>query len=488
MPLKSLSQALVAQLAGVVERNLGLQFAPERWEDLERGILAAMRECGQSGAEEFAQSAAHGAPNSIEMNALARNLTIGETYFFRDENFFHLLEHSILPGIIAKRRSAGMPFLRIWSAACCTGEEPYSIAMLLQKLLPDIGKWTVTILGTDLNTAFLEKAREGKYGDWSLRALPAGGKTRFFEAAGDKRHTVKSSVRAMVHFAQLNLASEAYPSPLTNTEAMDLILCRNALMYMSAEKADAILARLGKSLSENGLLALAPVEATLAHGIGLTASIYGTPILSARRSAVKPSPAAFPQFGQRPSGTAPTAAAPVPAVSAPFTPGPAYPDSYTQAGPAADTDKSEEALALERLERDPADFAAMAALSKAYADQGRLDDALALGLKAAEANETSETTFLVATILREKGADHDAVAWLERLVEKDEGFVMAHFALGSLHRRMEGSHGDLSHFRRALGLAERLPAQSVLPGSGGELTSGMLKRLLMDILNPKDAP
>ncbi len=467
---------LVAQLADSIEKKLGLYFAQERWEDLERGILAATRESGYPTAEEFVRTAILSAPLSKEMTALARNLTIGETYFFRDEAFFRLLEESVLPVLIARRRAAGMPFLRIWSAACCTGEEPYSIAMLLTKLLPDLNQWTVTILGTDLNTTFLEKAREGKYGDWSMRALAPGLKALYFESAKDKRHLVKNEIRRMVHFAQLNLTLEEYPSPLTNTQAMDLVLCRNVLMYMTVGKAESILARLGKALSEDGLLALAPVETTLARVSGLIASPYGVPFLLAKTGDPKP-----PESGNFPSAAAgrslrPTAVSDATAVH-----------SIAGKSTGMEREKSEEILAQARLEKDPWDYPAMAILTKAYADQGRLEDALQWGLKAAEGIASSELSFLVATIFREKGDDGEAISRLTELLKKDQDFILAHFALGSLQQRLEGPQSALSHFRNALRLVQALPSNYALPGSDGEMTSGKLKLVLLNILNKDDA-
>src|SRR6185369_9731239 len=101
---------------------------------------------------------------------LVCDLTIGESYFFRDQGQMALLRDHLLPELIA--RNASSRCLRLWSAGCSTGEEPLTLAMLLDELLPQRASWKVTILGTDLNPAAIEKARSGTYGTWSFRGVP----------------------------------------------------------------------------------------------------------------------------------------------------------------------------------------------------------------------------------------------------------------------------------------------------------------------------
>jgi len=100
---------------------------------------------------------------------LASHLTIGETYFFRDSGTFQALEEHILPELIRQRRGKNQQF-RIWSAACATGEEPYSVAILLQKLIVNLDGWNISILATDINPQAIKKARLGIYNNWSFRS------------------------------------------------------------------------------------------------------------------------------------------------------------------------------------------------------------------------------------------------------------------------------------------------------------------------------
>jgi chemotaxis protein methyltransferase CheR len=457
MAPKVLGPETLARVSEAVERALGLHFPRERWEDLERGLLAAAEECGYPAAERFSQALLLQPPQSPEMQALARKLTVGETYFFRDPAFYRLLEEELLPGLIERRRASGARYLRLWSAGCCTGEEPYSLAILLARLLPDPDRWALTLLATDVNTAFLARAREAVYGEWSLRGLPEAVRKACFDPEDEKHLRLKPALRRMVQFAGLNLALEPYVAQVPMAQDMDLILCRNVLMYMTPENAEAALGRLAGSLAEGGMLALSPVEATLVRSRGLAAGALGCPFLLQReapRRSEDPLPASRPPAPPPPPPSSPSLKA--------IDPG-AVPAS--ELPPASDPPVP--------------DHAALAALAEARANQGLLDEALALALKAAEGGETAELDYLIATILRERGHADEAVSWLNRVLERDPDFVLAHFALGSLRRQ----GGDKDPFREALRLAEALPEQEVLSGSAGSMTAGRLRRLLADMLD-----
>ena len=168
----SFDPSLLKALSSVVTRRTGLRFAPERHADLERGVRAAARELGFASADACAAWLVSSVATSEQVRILAAHLTIGETYFFREKTAFEFLERSVLPELIAARHKLDRR-LRIWSAGCCTGEEPYSIAISLSRLLPNPEGWQIQILGTDINEQFLQTAREATYGEWSFRDTPA---------------------------------------------------------------------------------------------------------------------------------------------------------------------------------------------------------------------------------------------------------------------------------------------------------------------------
>ena len=160
----NLSHDTLVRLTDYLKRHLGLSFPRKNWGDLERQIIQSLAEFNFDDSEAFVDWLLSSEPptrNQIEI--LASHLTVGETYFFREKKAFEILEERILAGLIDARRQ-NEKRLRFWSAGCSTGEEPYSLAILLDKLIPDLKDWNVTILATDINTRSLRKAEEGIFG------------------------------------------------------------------------------------------------------------------------------------------------------------------------------------------------------------------------------------------------------------------------------------------------------------------------------------
>ena len=153
------------QLALRIEATLGLQFADLA--DLRRGFRRAVAELGGGDDMQCLTRVLERWPDPAVLRTLARHLTVGETYFLRDRPMFEALQHKVLPELLHARRAGR--HLRIWCAACCTGEEVYTLAIVLHRIIPDLSAWNITLLGTDLNEDFLAKAREASYGAWSFR-------------------------------------------------------------------------------------------------------------------------------------------------------------------------------------------------------------------------------------------------------------------------------------------------------------------------------
>ena len=144
----ALSDTLWSQLSEFVAERIGLHFPPERRDDLKRGLTSAAVEFGFADVAVCAEWLLSAALTKAQIQQLAGHLTVGETYFFREKKAFDVLAGSVLPEMIRSRRNGELR-LRIWSAACCTGEEAYSLAMLLDQVIPDLPDWQVTILATD---------------------------------------------------------------------------------------------------------------------------------------------------------------------------------------------------------------------------------------------------------------------------------------------------------------------------------------------------
>lgn len=192
--------------------------------------------------------------DEIELDALLAALTIHVTQFFRNPSTFALLERQVLPELQRRVQAEGRRTLRLWSVGCASGEEPYSLALLMQELAsPEV---KVDILGTDISAAILESARQGLYEPQRLAEVPAAVRERFFTPEG-KGFRLAESVRHMVRFERHNmLTAPAYPSA-------DLIICRNVLIYFSREEQENILQRFAAALPVGGILVLGKAEMLL---------------------------------------------------------------------------------------------------------------------------------------------------------------------------------------------------------------------------------
>lgn len=183
-------------------------------------------------------------------------MTINETLFFRDQRPFEQIRDSILPQLM--RTNADRRRIRIWSAACSTGQEPYSLAMMLAEMAAELRGWSVEILATDLCRRVLDRARSGIYSQFEVqRGMPIGLLTKYFEQSGDK-WSLKREIRNRVSFQQFNLLDD--PAALGR---FDLVLCRNVLIYFDHPTKQRTLDRMAETLSPQGYLILGGAESTM---------------------------------------------------------------------------------------------------------------------------------------------------------------------------------------------------------------------------------
>ena len=188
----------------LVETHMGLGFPRDRWSVLHRALKRGASALGFKDVRSFVQWLLEWPFAEKRSEVLAPLLTVGETYFFRDPLLFEALEKHMLPRLLQARRTNGHR-LTIWSAGCATGEEPYSLAILLDRIVPDPNQWEITVLGTDINESFLERAGTGLYTEWSFRNIPQEIKQRYFRQKG-RDFEIIPRIRERVRFSYLNLA------------------------------------------------------------------------------------------------------------------------------------------------------------------------------------------------------------------------------------------------------------------------------------------
>jgi chemotaxis protein methyltransferase CheR len=468
------------QLSGLSEflaARTGLHFPRERWEDLRRGIASAARELDQPDAESCIRWLLSAPVTQNLIEALANHLTVGETYFFRERRSFEVLEEHVLPELLSRRQ--GQRRLRIWSAGCCTGEEPYSVAMLLDRLIPDLRRWDVTILATDINPRFLRQAAQGAYSEWSFRDTPAWVRERYFRKRRDGRYEIHPRIRGMVTFSYLNLAADVYPSFLNSTDAMDVIFCRNVLMYFAADRVKEVVQNLYRSLTDGGWLIVGPAETShtvFAAFMGVEfpgAILYRKFVGAWTRAAAVGHPA--------PVWVGQAAVSDPPALVAP--PMPAVEDTTLTAGPDEAPPEPDHPVAEPEasLPPTPADHEEPSLMARVCANRGRLDEAIAWCEKAIAADKLNPAHhYLFASIQQERGQNDVATRSLRQALYLDPDFVLAHFALGNLHRSQGKRREAERHFRNALSLLRARPHDQVLPESEG-LTAGRLGEIIASL-------
>lgn len=387
----------------LLARHLGLDFPAERLPELLRGFAAAARDAGLPDAGALAQRLLTApVPQPTLLQQLARHLTIGETYFFRDPALMQALAREVLPSLIRERRGRDQR-LRLWSAGCSSGEEPYTLAILLHQLLPDLAQWQVSILATDLNPTALHKAQEAAYGEWSFRNVPQAVRDRYF-SKHHGRYVLDPQVRRLVRLEPLNLVDDAWPCVQQAQQPFDLVVCRNVLMYFRAQQARGVLVRLQDALAEGGWLALGPCEAQPAATPRLRTHHLAGALLQRKSSA-----------GQTAAGVA--AAMPLPRR-------PARPRTPLRPAPLP---------APRRTDPAPAE---LSLLAHTLADQGRLDEALAACERWLRADKLDAGAHcLRGIILLEQAALEPARHALERALFLDPGLALGRHVLGDLARR-----------------------------------------------------
>jgi chemotaxis protein methyltransferase CheR len=490
--LPEVKHADYLRFAQTIEAHSGLYFPEKRRAELERGLLQAFAASTCQDLDEYYDTLQNPETTALEMDRLLNALTVGETYFFRDAGQFDALYNKVLPEIIARRQAVRT--LRIWSAGCASGEEPYSLAILLRELLPDVDEWAITILGTDVNTEALARARKATYGNWAFREERARQcRTRYFSRQ-DKQWILKPQVQRMVTFHRLNLASDDYPSLETNTTFMDLILCRNVTIYFTADATHHVVERLYHSLVDSGWLVVGHSEPSPITYRRFQAHTFPHAVLYQRTG----QPTRLPQDWEHLGG----GAAPEPESSVPRVP-PALP--AMQPPPEAPSTKpllaKEAARTGEPLERArelldygysgqardllleimPAQKSARACslLGQAYANLGNWQEAERWCSEAIQLDRLAlEAYYTLALVLQHQGRLDEAIDAMKKVVYIDRHYVLGHFGLADLYRNRE----QWPQAQKALDNARRLldarPPDEMIPGSGG-VTTGRLRETVI---------
>ena len=252
-------------LAGLLEARTGQQLTMSRRWRLETALAALLRERGIGTLDELITILVMGSEPNLSVQVVEALLN-NETYFFRDRSPFDLLARHALPELAIQRQKTRR--IRIWSAGCSTGQEVYSLAMMFAEEPEKWLGWTIDIVGTDVSTACIDRARSGIYSQFEVqRGLGINQMIKWFEECPDGWRAVET-LRKPLRFQVHNLL-EPPPHP----GGFDIVLCRNVLLYLSPDKKALAFDRLASAMAEDGWLMLGAGETVIGQSSRLGADI-----------------------------------------------------------------------------------------------------------------------------------------------------------------------------------------------------------------------
>jgi chemotaxis protein methyltransferase CheR len=441
----------------IVRRRFGLVIHKHQRARFERTLDSLAGALGFPDRESYLEVLCRADDAAPEVERLLCAVTVGESYFFRDSAQVEFLEQRWIPDLIARQRH-GERSVRVWSAGCSQGQELYTVALLLDRRLPERESWEVDLVGTDINPAALDAATAGRYREWSLRATPQWARSRYFEAQGTE-WLLSARIRSMARFAYLNLADERASPASDHGRPFDLILCRNVFIYFDREVVASVMRRFARRLDPEGVLLLGPADIVSEDTGALELEHSGRAHLYRPRIARSASllernkhpcapldtvseRAAVPTSGDRPTRLA----ADPDAIDELLRRG-----AWEAAANAADAWLATHGESAHVLARK----------ARAHANLGRHESALDASDRAVALDPvSSEAHFIRGLTLIERDNHSAAESALRKAIFLDHDFLEAHHQLGVLLIRRSERGAGLRSLRTALAIAERRPAAS----------------------------
>jgi chemotaxis protein methyltransferase CheR len=237
-----------------IQERCAIALEPGKQYLVEARLAPLVKQLNLASLEELIDRLRSGAINELHSKVVEAMVTT-ETSFFRDVVPFESLRKVVIPNLVERRRQERR--LNVWCAACSSGQEPYSVALILREHFPQLKEWKVTLLTSDISRDMLARAREGKYNQFEAnRGLPAALLVKYFQQHGTSWQ-ISEEIRRMVEFEEINLARPWPPLP-----RMDLILLRNVMIYFDVETKKTILRKVAQVLKPDGYLLLGSSETT----------------------------------------------------------------------------------------------------------------------------------------------------------------------------------------------------------------------------------
>ncbi len=494
---ETISPSLREDFVDLIAKQTGIEIRAQNYGSMGDNIFSRLKALHLSSPQAYYNLLASTTPESEEeWQKFVCLVTNRESYFFRDKGQFHLLRNSLLPELI--RRNQRIKTLRICSAGCSTGQEPYSIAILLRELIPDLQDWNLVILGIDINRESLDHGKRAYYNTWSFRQVEEDIKARYFKNAAGY-YQLNEEIRTLVRFHQVNLTRDAFPRLNSELRDMDLIICRNVFIYFTDQAIAHVVEKFFNTLKPNGYLLTGHAELNNNHIKAFQAKLFPESVVYQRRSgdfsqlASHPSPSqsfkpkappldipttpketAKPLFNQN---FASVPVAPTRTVHSPLKPTAPTPTTPKTTETTAEPDILQEVkqlvknksyqLAQTKLEqilrRSPNHYDSSYLMAELQANLGNYEKAKQWCQTAINLNAFSSTPHhLIAHIEEEQGHIEEAKKALKTVIYLDPDAVAAYINLGSLYQR----EGDFNRAKKmqqsALKILQRLPKETTI--------------------------
>ncbi|MBS0290348.1 MAG: hypothetical protein JSS07_10005 [Proteobacteria bacterium] len=465
----SLPVAVLIDFSQFVAQKLGLNFPEEKWIDLERAVKEIARLNHFVDLTSCIHWLMYRLPVPLQIELLSRHLTIGETYFFREKPCFDVLENYILPELINQKKNKGKT-LRIWSAPCSSGEEPYSIAVLLMSMIPNIQEWNITILASDVNATALHKMKQGVYTDWSFRETVPSFKSLFFNKLKNNSYEILPKIKKMVTPLNLNLSQDCFPQILNGTNAMDLIFCRNMLMYFVPEHREKVVDQFYDALVDGGHLVVGVSEFSLVQSKKFTAVNYPKFVVF-KKSLAELHDIANNQASNKNSLALLENAAITKTIFNPDF------SDYNISFKEIKKKKSE-------IKKNKDILSVRENVNKQFhylANQGKLKEALSyIDTEITQDRCNSLYYFYKALLLLELNQIDKAAFECKNAIYLNPDFVLPYFTLGNISQRLGHYHASNKYYQTVLELLKSYDNEEILPGSEG-LSTWRMKQIIDSI-------
>ena len=451
----------------------GLHFERRNIKVLERGLTSRMNALHIGSFDDYFAYLTANWERRQELQKLLQHLTVGETFFFRYHAHFDALGRHVLPALAATGRPKS---IRIWSAGCSTGEEPYSLAMTVMENLYRWQSMDIRIVATDINSRSLRQARDGVYNDWKVRATEDRYLQKYFNHIGDS-YLVNDGVKALVDFSYFNL--QAPPQP--PRPEYDVIFCRNVMIYFTTATTKKIVDYFAASLKPGGYLFLGHSETLANISSKFERHIHDGSFYYRKKEEVEPAAPARPAPAIVPPKPKPVG------VKAPAAPVPVQPDPeelFRQAGRMLHEEKILAAADLfgKILQANPEHAGAILGIGQVQLMSGRLAEALASCDRALAINDLLPEGYFQRGLLyelQEKVAE--AFGEYNKAVLLQMDFVMPHYQMGKLHYLAGDIKASLREFKNCVRLLEKTDREALIPYSGGLSREVLLQQLRREL-------